>query len=70
MADPDIRGLWHVALRVTDLRRSRAFYEGLFGMQVVWAPDPDNLYLSSGSDNLALHQIASADLAEVKKPGS
>lgn len=70
MAHPDVRGLWHVALRVTDLRRSRAFYEGLFGLQVIWAPDQDNLYLSSGSDNLALHQIASADLPEVKKPGS
>lgn len=56
-----------MALRVTDLRRSRAFYEGLFGMQVVWEPDQGSLYLSSGSDNLALHQIAAADLAEFKK---
>lgn len=70
MTGPDVRGLWHVALRVTDLHRSRAFYEGLFGMQVVWAPDPGSLYLSSGSDNLALHQIPSAGMADVKKPGS
>lgn len=27
-------------------------------MEVVWEPDTENLYLSSGSDNLALHQIA------------
>ncbi len=27
------------------------------GMQVVWEPDADNVYLSSGADNLALHQI-------------
>lgn len=26
-------------------------------MAVVWAPDPENLYLSFGSDNLALHQM-------------
>ena len=52
-----IRGLWHIALRVTDLTRSRVFYETLFGMRPVWQPDSDNLYLSSGADNLALHQI-------------
>jgi len=63
-APSGILGLRHVALRVTDLARSRAFYEGLFGMRPVWQPDPDNLYLSSGMDNLALHQIPSAELAE------
>jgi catechol 2,3-dioxygenase-like lactoylglutathione lyase family enzyme len=31
------------------------FYADVFGMRVVWAPDPDNVYLSSGTDNLALH---------------
>ena len=25
-------------------------------MSVVWEPDPDNVYLSSGTDNLALHR--------------
>jgi catechol 2,3-dioxygenase-like lactoylglutathione lyase family enzyme len=57
------RGLRHVALRVTDLARSRAFYEQVLGMKVVWAPDADNVYLSSGTDNLALHQIARGELA-------
>jgi catechol-2,3-dioxygenase len=38
------------------MSRARAFYEGLLGMQAVWVPDPENVYLSSGSDNLALHQ--------------
>ncbi|HEV8539977.1 MAG TPA: VOC family protein [Nitrospiraceae bacterium] len=67
MAVPGVRGLWHLALRVKDLKRSRAFYEGLFGMKVVWEPDADNLYLSSGSDNLALHQIPAADLADYEQ---
>lgn len=68
MASPVVRGLWHLALRVKDLKRSRAFYEGLFEMKVVWEPDADNLYLSSGRDNLALHQIPAADLANYVPP--
>ena len=50
-------GLWHLALRVRDLAKSRVFYQDLLGMKVVWEPDPENLYLSLGQDNLALHQI-------------
>jgi catechol-2,3-dioxygenase len=57
-----IRGLWHTALRVKDLPCSEAFYTGLFGMRVVWRPDHANVYLSSGADNLALHQISPEDL--------
>jgi len=51
-----VRGLRHVALRVRDVRAAAAFYADTFGMRVVWAPDADNVYLSSGDDNLALHQ--------------
>jgi catechol 2,3-dioxygenase-like lactoylglutathione lyase family enzyme len=66
MADPGIRGLRHLALKVTDLARSRKFYEELFGMKTVWEPDPENVYLSSGPDNLALHQIPAADVPRYK----
>lgn len=31
-------------------------------MQVVWEPDPENVYFSSGVDNLALHQISKTEL--------
>lgn len=59
-----LQGLWHVALKVSQLNRSRTFYETLFGMRVVWHPDPENVYLSSGKDNLALHQIPPSDLRD------
>ena len=33
----------------------------VFGMKLVWQPDADNAYLSSGCDNLALHRGAPGD---------
>ena len=70
MSMPLTRGLRHLALRVTDLPRSQAFYEAFFGMKVVWQPDPGNVYLSSGSDNLALHQLSEADSKSFRPPGA
>ena len=46
----------HVALVCADIEACEAFYEGVLGLAVVWRPDPDNVYLSSGTDNLALHR--------------
>lgn len=54
-------GLRHLALRVKDPQASKRFYCECFGMRVVWEPDPADVYLSSGPDNLALHQAAVAD---------
>jgi len=68
MSLPLHRGLRHLALRVTDLPASRRFYEDLLGMKVVWEPDADNVYFSSGSDNLALHQIPRDELGAYRPP--
>ena len=68
METPLHRGLRHLALRVTSLARSRAFYEQLLGMKVVWEPDADNVYFSSGTDNLALHQVSSEELVVDQPP--
>lgn len=64
------RGLRHLALRVTDLKRSRAFYEDLFGLHEVWQPDADNLYVSSGVDNLALHQVPASETEAYRAAGT
>ncbi len=55
---PKTAGLRHVALNVENLKACEEFYVGLLGMSVEWRPDEDNLYLTSGCDNLALHQAA------------
>ena len=50
------RGMRHLALKVSDVERAKDFYVRVFGMKLVWQPDPDNAYLSSGCDNVALHR--------------
>ena len=56
MERPTHLGLRHLALNVGDVERMRAFYVDVMGFVVEWAPDPDNVYLTSGRDNLALHK--------------
>lgn len=57
-------GLRHVALRVRNLEACEQFYTQLLGMRVEWRPDADNVYLTSGNDNLALHRVAHAPAAD------
>jgi len=54
---PKFLGLRHVALNVKDVPRSVDFYCSIFGMKVEWEPDPENIYLTSGTDNLAIHKL-------------
>lgn len=58
MNRPSSKGIRHIALKVKDLPLMRRFYMDLLGFHVEWEPDPQNLYLSSGTDNLALHQVS------------
>jgi len=58
MDRPTHTGLRHLALNARDLDAMTRFYVDVLGFAVVWAPDPDNVYLTSGRDNLALHRAA------------
>ena len=61
MDRPTHAGLRHLALNVQRMAEMRHFYIDLLGFTVEWEPDPDNVYLTSGIDNLALHRAARAD---------
>ena len=64
MERPAHTGLRHLALNARDLDAMKRFYVDVLGFDVEWEPDVDNVYLSSGIDNLALHRTsapASAD---------
>lgn len=58
-------GLHHVALQVKNLAECIHFYTELLGMKIMWQPDEDNFYLTTGNDNFALHR-APADFAPAK----
>src|SRR3982751_4851130 len=60
MDRPVHAGLRHLALHARDLDAMKRFYIDVLGFTVEWEPDPDNTYLSSGVDNLALHRAAAA----------
>ena len=56
MNPPPSKGIRHLALKVRDIRGMRLFYTGILGFRVEWEPDAQNVYLTSGTDNLALHE--------------
>ena len=59
MERPTHQGLRHLALNARDLDAMKNFYVELLGFAIEWEPDADNIYLSSGIDNLALHRAFS-----------
>ena len=53
---PQHLGLHHLALSVRAYEETKRFYVEHLGFEVEWEPDGDNAYLTSGTDNLALHR--------------
>ncbi len=60
---PQTLGLRHVAVSIAGegFDACARFYTEGMGMAVDWKPDADNLYLSYGGDNLALHRVPKVD---------
>ena len=56
-------GIKHVALKVKNFDNCLKFYTDILGMDIDWQPDDDNVYLSNGKDNLALHKDGNLDLS-------
>ena len=53
-------GMRHIALFVEKFDETVTFYTQFLGMVIEWQPDADNVYLTSGNDNLALHRYSGA----------
>ena len=53
-----LAGLHHVALNAKNYQATREFYVQLLGFEVEWEPDEDNVYLTTGTDNLAIHRTS------------
>ncbi|PRQ07937.1 VOC family protein [Enhygromyxa salina] len=56
---PPLLGLRHLALNVPGARYAATvrFYREGMGMRTDWEPDDSAVYLTSGTDNLALHRV-------------
>ena len=59
----DTLGIKHLALKVKNFDNCLKFYTDILGMDIDWQPDDDNVYLSNGKDNLALHKDSNLDLS-------
>ena len=59
-ARPPLAGLRHVALHARRFEATLVFYRDILGLRVEWRPDADNVYLTSGVDNLAIHRAEDA----------
>ena len=70
MNRPTHAGLRHLALNVREMDAMKRFYVDLLGFAVEWEPDADNVYLSSGYDNLALHRSTTLATGRSSEPGT
>lgn len=64
---PPTKGIRHVALYVRDLAAMERFYGQVLGYAVEWRPSERELYMTRGSDNLALHAVDAVDAGEVRE---
>ena len=56
-------GIRHLALKVRKFKECLHFYNVILKMEIDWQPDDENVYLTNGKDNLALHFDNTIDLS-------
>lgn len=56
MHRPHSFGFHHVAIFCKKFEETIDFYTKILGMEVIWHPDVDTIYLSFGSDNISLRR--------------
>jgi catechol 2,3-dioxygenase-like lactoylglutathione lyase family enzyme len=61
---PPTKGIRHVALFVRDMGVMERFYRDVLGYVEEWRPSERELYMTRGSDNLALHAAPQAVAGE------
>tara|TARA_B100000965_G_C19599378_1_gene761767 strand:- start:4539 stop:4925 length:387 start_codon:yes stop_codon:yes gene_type:complete len=54
-------GIRHIAIKVSRFDDCLDFYHKILKMQIDWKPDNENVYLTNGQDNLALHYDSSIE---------
>jgi catechol 2,3-dioxygenase-like lactoylglutathione lyase family enzyme len=64
-------GLTHIHLRVSDLSRSLAFYQQVFGLEEMFREGPNMVFLTTpgGRDTITLNQPPDQDKASVGDSG-
>lgn len=58
----EVKGITHINLVVSDLRRAKTFYQAVFGLEEMFSPGPGLVFLKvTGSDDvIALHESVDA----------
>ncbi len=56
-------GIRHLALKVKNFKECLYFYNVILKMEIDWQPDDENVYLTNGNDNLALHFDNTIDIS-------
>jgi catechol 2,3-dioxygenase-like lactoylglutathione lyase family enzyme len=66
---PPTKGIRHVALYVRDMAAMEHFYRDVLGYIEEWRPSEAELYMTRGSDNLALHAMPPRAARGADEPG-